>query len=106
MNRPLGRLEAAATSGQHCPQMTQRRCMYPLIRTKNEVAHLILAAAFAAIELGGLRLAAEDGDAVPAALGAPPPPEHRAAVVVVVLQRLAALRVRQADPLRLAATAS
>ena len=80
--------------------------MYSLIITKNEVAHLILAAAFAAIELGGLRLAAEDGDAVPAALGAPPPPEHGAAVVVVVLQRLAALRVRQADPLRLAATAS
>ena len=51
-------------------------------------------------------MAAEDGDAVPAALGAPPPPEHGAAVVVVVLQRLAALRVRQADPLRLAATAS
>ena len=23
----LGRLEAAATLGQHCPQMTQRRCM-------------------------------------------------------------------------------
>ena len=22
----LGRLEAAATLGQHCPQMTQRRC--------------------------------------------------------------------------------
>ena len=26
MNRPLGRLGAAATLGQHCPQMTQRRC--------------------------------------------------------------------------------
>ena len=24
---PLGRLWAAATLGQHCPQMTQRRCM-------------------------------------------------------------------------------
>ena len=24
---PLGRLGAAATLGQHCPQMTQRRCM-------------------------------------------------------------------------------
>ena len=23
---PLGRLGAAATLGQHCPQMTQRRC--------------------------------------------------------------------------------
>ena len=26
MNRPLGRLGAAATLGQHCPQMTQRHC--------------------------------------------------------------------------------
>ena len=26
MNWPLGRLGAAATLGQHCPQMTQRRC--------------------------------------------------------------------------------
>ena len=25
---PLGRLGAAATLGQHCPQMTQRRCTY------------------------------------------------------------------------------
>ena len=24
---PLGRLGAAATLGQHCPQMTQRRCI-------------------------------------------------------------------------------
>ena len=24
----LGRLGAAATLGQHCPQMTQRRCTY------------------------------------------------------------------------------
>ena len=24
---PLGRLGAAATNGQHCPQMTQRRCI-------------------------------------------------------------------------------
>ena len=27
MNRPLGRLGAAATLGQHCPQMTQIRCI-------------------------------------------------------------------------------
>ena len=33
---PLGRLGAAATLGQHCPQMTQRRCIGILsqIRTK------------------------------------------------------------------------
>ena len=30
MNRPLGRLGAAATLGQHCPQMTQRRCTIEL----------------------------------------------------------------------------
>ena len=71
---------------------------------KFKVPSLIFAPALARVELGRLLSAAEDGDAVPAALGAPPPPEHGAAVVVVVLQRLAALRVRQADPLRLAAT--
>ena len=27
MTRPLGRLGAAATPRQHCPQMTQRRCI-------------------------------------------------------------------------------
>ena len=29
---PLGRLGAVATLGQHCPQMTQRRCMSPPAR--------------------------------------------------------------------------
>ena len=28
---PLGRLGAAATLGQHCPQMTQRRCTTPSV---------------------------------------------------------------------------
>ena len=28
---PLGSLGAAATLGQHCPQMTQRRCTYMFV---------------------------------------------------------------------------
>ena len=31
---PLGRLGAAATLGQHCPQMTQRRCTERLFMNK------------------------------------------------------------------------
>ena len=39
MIRPLGRLGAAATLGQQCPQMTQRRCI-SLILLWETVPHL------------------------------------------------------------------
>ena len=42
---PLGRLGAAATLGQHCPQMTQRRCTIfqkqsPFLDDMNNLIHL------------------------------------------------------------------
>ena len=37
---PLGRLGAAATLGQHCPQMTQRRCTTVHLATAQARMHV------------------------------------------------------------------
>ena len=44
---PLGRLGAAATLGQHCPQMTQRRC------TTNQFASLVAVVGAGEADPGG-----------------------------------------------------